>query len=123
MTCGCGQKKRAKVTGKRVVLPVLSTRAAMCSVCPDLDGEWCGVVRRRAVEVVGADACPRGRFPDKAGKVRWMGVRWRGVPWPIRVWLHATDRITHPESLEECGCIDRLKAWTERLAAARAAKA
>jgi len=44
-----------------------------------------------------------------------MGLDWRGVPWPVRVWLHVTGKITHPEALPECGCIDRLKRWTERM--------
>lgn len=66
--------------------------------------------------------CPRG--PDSRGLVRWFWMRWRGVPAPLR-WvlsdpdlcgLLGHDRPAAIEDFPGCGCIDRLKIWTEGLA-------
>lgn len=48
--------------------------------------------------------------------VRFCGVRWRGWPMPLR-WAAAILATDHPAPSDwrGCGCIDRLKALTERI--------
>lgn len=100
-----------------VSLDVIQTRAAMCELCPAAVGS--GEAARCREMVPGAmlagtvrdpgAVCPRGRWPDGRGLVRWLRVLWIGVPWPVRVWLHARGRISHPDALPGCGCLYALK--------------
>ena len=48
-------------------------------------------------------------------RVRWIGLVWRGVPEPLRWALEWRGLL--PMELPGCGCVDRLKAATERLRA------
>lgn len=103
MTCRCqGQ------------LDLRRTRAAMCVACPRARAYVICSVDGRATR--GRALCPLGRFPDRLGLVRWLGLRWRGVPWPLRV----LDDDLAGVSLPGCGCVDALKrAWEWIVKAAR----
>jgi len=81
------------------------TRSAMCAACPRLRN-WtvCSIDNQPAS---GRTHCPKGRFPDAHGVVRWMRVRWYGVPYPLRVTVAALRAARKP--LPGCGCIVRLK--------------
>lgn len=61
------------------------------------------------------------REPDAQGRVRWLGVLWRGVPMPLRLWL-AYRHGFRPDAWPGCGCMDVLKALTERLSDAQGYK-
>ncbi len=67
------------------------------------------------VRGVGGAACPQGRHPDARGRVRWLGLVWIGVPAPLRWWLHARGKISHPDALPGCGCVWALKVGLRRL--------
>lgn len=110
--CGCG-----------VTAETRRTNAAMCVLCPELGmrvrADWSTVavctVDGRAFGPRGErrEACPRGRHADEQGMVRWLGSRWRGVPYPLRVRLRRRGVELKRGPLPGCGCIDRVKAWTE----------
>ena len=96
MTCGCGSRK-----------PV----GAACLLR--------GVVRDRAevereVTALALKRLGRGVLLDGI-RVRWLGLVWRGVPEPLRWALEWRGLL--PMELPGCGCVDRLKAATERLRA------
>lgn len=65
-----------------------------------------------------------GLVPDARGLVTWAGCLWRGLPFPLRVWFvlrvaargHQVDSVASLEAFTGCGCVDRLKRLTERLA-------
>lgn len=137
MSCGCGASVELTVkAGERQAAIVaeqgaIDSRRAMCISCPSRKGAaWgcggrplgrCSVAGQPiGLMIAGVKPCPRGRHPDQAGRVRWMGISWLGVPMPIR-WLAAAlgrerGGIDQVEQLPGCGCVERLKAWTVRLA-------
>ncbi len=83
------------------------TAAAMCFACRARDGETCRDSGKPCTEMV-KGVCPRGRHPNPAGVVRWVGVTWHGVPAPIRwglVYRHGEPR----KPLAGCGCVAALK--------------
>lgn len=105
---GCCSPEKRKIRAQR---------AGMCAVCPKrweregviqctLDGKPC-------VEHVKRGKCPAGRYPDKEGRVRWLGVLWVGMPKPLRWrfrWLYGRS-----PRVDACGCVWVLaRAW-ERL--------
>ena len=94
-----------------------ATRASMCAACPHRRGELCRPAGTEAVTLLVGGECPRGRWPDKRGVVRWLGVEWYGVPMPLRWWLMLTgrSRAMDPEAWPMCGCMVRLKAWVDRV--------
>ena len=80
-----------------------------------------GVVRLMPLDTY---ACQHFKLkPDDRGHFTWKGTRWRGLPLPLRIWflfriLVRGFDINVAESLDKfggCGCIDRLKSFTERL--------
>lgn len=97
--------------------------AAGCYACPDGGGNavYCRATTAQltiSAVVNGAAACPLQRLPKIDDPTfRWLRARWRGVPWPVRVWIHALGG-PHPEEFEGCGCLDRARAFIERVAAA-----
>ena len=109
---GCGCRKNAPPDEQR------RTRAAMCHVCPESVSGYTADGARGAVAcTVGGSwreaRCPLGMFPDRRGRVRWLGIRWRGVPMPLRVLVYMSRPGTR--RLWGCGCVDaikrRLEAW------------
>jgi hypothetical protein len=99
-------------------------RAAMCDTCPRVARAKGvdGIARGVRCTVHGGDVaslvmrqiatCPRGRWPDEAGVVRWLGVRWLGVPMPLRHRLE--QRYGRAVRLSACGCVAGLKRfWIE----------
>lgn len=114
--CGCKEASKARIDYCR-------TKAAMCASCPNHVTDDTGSVSRcgarlnasiringEASEWWSRGECPRGRFPDADGVVRWSGVRWYGVPAPIRWWLRWRNPVhPKPSSFPGCGCIKRLK--------------
>lgn len=93
----------------------LQTHQAMCRACPSgrQQGAWCagwrGAPAMATKERIDRGMCPRGRAPDKRGRVRWMGLVWFGVPMPIRLWLMARAVIPHLKHTAGCGCLVWLK--------------
>lgn len=95
-----------------------ATRAAMCATCRParrlgLDGEdfptLC-VNGAPLLAMIGGESatCPRGRWPDEAGNVRWLGLVWMGAPFWLRYWIR--HKLSRP--LPGCGCWARGKrAW------------
>jgi hypothetical protein len=116
--CGCGGDQNRE-----------RTNAAMCAACPALGRKMWGPGREhwvtqavctvdgRAFDLRGQRAaewpCPKGWHADERGMVRWLGIRWRGVPYPLRVRLRRWGVEFKRGPLPECGCMDRVKAWTE----------
>ncbi|MEM8756890.1 MAG: hypothetical protein AAGF47_03815 [Planctomycetota bacterium] len=112
---------------------VAQERAAMCWACTG-----CGLASRfggahgaaltcRGVPLVRrieTGRCPRMKFPDDAGRTRWLGLRglslrWHGVPMPVRVSL----RLFNPgrpraSAWPGCGCLVAGKAAWLRVRAA-----
>jgi len=121
VTCGCTQTDPgAMIEAKACTLPaVQSERAAMCLTCwqrrgNGTTGDVCGLTRLTIGEHITRRACPKRKHPER-GLIRWLGVLWLGVPWPIRVWLHATGRLSDVDALPGCGCVYAVKALSERL--------
>ena len=113
MTCGCTAKLGAKERQR--------ARAATCGLCAG-DSPLCPA-SGRAVELHVRGVCPRGKYPDHAGRVRWLGVWWVGLPWPKRAWLWTSrysdrDPRAFLEAFPGCGCLERLKGYWTRLEAA-----
>lgn len=115
MACGCQAN---------LVLVDPGARAAMCDTCPRVARAKGvdGIARGVRCTVNGADVgslvmrpsatCPRGRWPDATGVVRWLGVRWSGVPMPLRHRLE--QRYGRAVRLSACGCVAGLKRfWIE----------
>ena len=89
----------------------VATRAGMCATCPHasrlvtlhvctLDGKDC---TDHAIK----GKCPRGRYPDRDGLVRWLGVRWVGMPAPLRWRFEA--RYGRAPRVDGCGCVASVK--------------
>ena len=101
-----------------ISLPVTGTRWArslMCGACPRREGTRCGVSSQETLTHRLAGHCPRGRFPDAAGRIRWAGVTWSGVPMPLRLWwMLRTGRAVDVGEWPGCGCVRPLKAWVKR---------
>jgi hypothetical protein len=121
MTCGCTQTAPgAMIQAKACTLPaVQSERAAMCLTCwqrrgDGTTGDLCGVTRLTIGAHVAGKACPKRKHPE-GGLIRWLGVQWAGVPWPVRVWLHATSKLSAIDSLPGCGCVLAVKTLFQRL--------
>ena len=57
-------------------------------------------------------ACPCSGPPI----VRWLGIDWIGEPWPLRLRLRWP---VHARPSRGCGCVERLKRWTEARRLAR----
>lgn len=90
-------------------LRIIYARAAMCETCPaGRRGPRGGVAlctitgRDIAQHVDGSAACPKRRFPDANGLIRWLGIRWIGVPRPLR-WLLSWRGLRRAHY--GCGCI------------------
>ena len=67
-------------------------------------GGGCGCGGRKRVD---ASAVPL---------VRWLGIDWIGEPWPLRLRLRWP---VHARPSRGCGCVERLKRWTEARRLAR----
>ena len=80
----------------------------MCYLCGHSRDRACSLDPKPAIVRVTLRSCPIGRHPDDQGRVRWWGVTWRGVPAFLRPLLPKPDQAL-------CGCVDRLKGWTERI--------
>jgi len=83
-------------------------RAVMCGTCPAREGDRCAPAGHTVRRMVLDGGCPRGRHPDAAGVVRWLGTEWYGVPAALR-WAYGLarrwlglPRLTGP--LPGCGC-------------------
>lgn len=62
---------------------------------------------------LGGAACPAARLPlAQRPSFVWVGLEWRGVPKPVR-WL--LGELGASVIFTDCGCIDRLKRWSERV--------
>lgn len=127
--CGCGSSTPTVRGSCGLVVPmVLAERAAACLCC---GVGWCAGgaqgVRTGCASVAHSCPstgkprltmlrldCPRGRFPDAQGRVKWRGVLWRGLPAPWRWRLAAGG--WNPDRLAGCGCIIALKRFVIRLA-------
>lgn len=98
-----------------------ATRAAMCAACRParrlgLDAEDLAILCINGVRILdvieGSErTCPRGRWPDEAGNVRWLRVVWMGVPAPLRYWIR--HKLSKP--LPGCGCIASIKRFWESI--------
>jgi len=113
MSCGCAQPIPGTVcrVRKGIDLPIRTMeRFAMCAACPSLSpcGQSCTIDGRPVTEHARQGKCERGRFPTKAGRVRWFGLDWIGVPYPIRLYLRAR-RGADVSKFPGCGCVRRLK--------------
>ena len=105
MSC-CGEKLSDPIG-------TIRTRAGLCHSCPKgRHGPSGGVIlcTVSGLEIEkhlrGEAACPRGRYPDVHGIVRWFGVRWIGVPAPIRWYLRLGGLRV---KFDGCGCIEWVK--------------
>lgn len=114
MGCGCGD-------GQAEARTTLHARALMGAACRRRRGATCQLTGRTCREHVARGHCPRRRFPDAQGRVRWLGLAWLGVPAPIR-WLAATrlgravmGGIPRPAPPAGCGCTVAGKAVWARL--------
>jgi hypothetical protein len=118
VTCGsCGHKGPDGDT---------RARAAACELCREAIRGQGATLRRTAVEcgVSGLpvllhatiEGCPKDRYADARGVVRWFGIEWYGVPYPQRVWLWALHtKHPKPSSFPGCGCLKWAKdAWENR---------
>jgi len=97
---GCCEAKRE----------IRQTRAAMCLGCPKQRGEVCRVDGESCAGHVHAGACPRGRYPNDDGEVRWVGLTWNGVPAPIR-WELERRHGWARRPLAGCGCLVALRRY------------
>ena len=96
------------------------TRISLCRACSGCSKQWgtAAQTRKATCTINGAKitdaartpeaACPRDRWPDADGVVRWMGLRWHGVPLPVRLLLAA-------KLYPGCGCSVRVKELFERV--------
>lgn len=92
-----------------------ATRAGMCAVCPRMRLEHCTVDGVACVDHAKRGDCPKGRYPDAAGRVRWLGVGWSGMPAPLR-WRFQ-GRYGRAPRVDGCGCIEAVKRyWVEQFA-------
>ncbi len=117
MGCGCGD---------RYVGDGMRTNAAMCLTCPGfrrtVKADWsvsavCSIDGKPFLPAgLRAGPCPLGRHVDAEGLVTWRGVRWRGTPDPLRRRLRRLGVELKRGPLPGCGCVHRLKAWTEGVA-------
>ena len=101
----------------RFPIHVIQATAAMCSACSRRKGVDCDVTGIPTQWHRVSGDCPRKRFPDKAGIVKWMGVKWMGVPMPIRLWLVLLGKVERPDDFTGCGCLVAAKGLLARLAA------
>ena len=91
--------------------------AAGCWACPHSRPRrgFCRLSGASMTEItVGGAVCPAGRLPGHGrGSFLWLGFGWRGVPKPVR-WLLV--ELGASAIFTDCGCIDRLKGWSEQAA-------
>ena len=64
-------------------------------------------------------AAPAAPGPKPVPVVRWLGMDWIGEPWPLRLRLRWP---VHARPSRGCGCVERLKRWTEARRLARFAR-
>lgn len=107
MSCGC-----------KGYTPTTAARWVMCDNCPhlDRDTEECRVSEIPVSVAISANICPKGRFPNERGLVRWLGLRiWRGAPRPLQWRSMLRHRIRSRKGNAGCGCIDPIKRLWEKL--------
>lgn len=112
MTCGSCQAAAEGLAYRRSCL-------AMCHVCRQRPSCPAYQVCTLNGAFLPVGDCPRRRWPDKSGHVRWLRIRWMGVPAPVRwriglesAWAAWKER-TGPGYFPGCGCVYRLKTlWT-----------
>lgn len=116
MTCGCGSALPGDVQMEH------RSAFAMCWTCPDRAPKRrtpCAVfaemtVGGRMFNPTGR-TCPRGRWPDREGRIVWAGVLWYGVPWILRRRIArerariARRQAMGPDFLPHCGCVGVLR--------------
>lgn len=90
--------------------------AAGCWACPHSRPKrgFCRLSGASMTEItLGGAACPAARLPlAQRPSFVWVGLEWRGVPKPVR-WL--LGELGASVIFTDCGCIDRLKRWSERV--------
>jgi hypothetical protein len=127
MPCGCAhddqppKPRRAATT----LSDAQRGRVVVCYACTMGTGSGrCAIPNPRGTDHGPlSGSCPAGKFGD-AGAVYWptfrgqlppaRTVRWLGAPYPLRLWF-ALRKRRYPR-VPGCGCIERLKRLTTRLA-------
>lgn len=100
----------------------LRSRAAMCHTCiyaEHAPNAFVGGAISCTIEGGKLlEKCPKGKFGESAGVVKWLGLEWYGVPYPIRLalWI-CHPKHPKPSGFTGCGCLKVVKDWWKNLKA------